>query len=144
MVLASCTYQRFCLYTGHVSSIIKDLTKSIIYYLQETHFKYKDVSVSSIAQSCLTLCNHVDCNMPGFLSITNSQILLKLVSIESVMPSKHLILSSPSPTFNLFSIRFPVYSNESALRMRWPKYGSFSFNISPSSEYSGLISFRMD
>ena len=78
------------------------------------------------------------------LSITNSWSLLKLMSIESVMPSNHLILCHP--IFLLPSI-FPsirVFSNESVLRIRWPKYWSFSFSISPSSEYSGLISFRMD
>ena len=77
------------------------------------------------------------------LSITNSQSLLKLMSIESVMPSNHLILCHPL----LLPAIFPsisVFSNESILPIRWPKYWSFSFNISPSSEYSGLISFRMD
>ena len=77
------------------------------------------------------------------LSITNSQSLLKLMSIKSAMPSNYLILCHP--LFLLPSI-FPsirVFSNESTLRMRWPKYWSFSFSISPSSEYSGLISFRM-
>ena len=77
------------------------------------------------------------------LSITNSQSLLKLMSIESVILSNHLILSSPSPpAFNLASIR--VFSNKSALRFRWPKYWSFSFSSSPSNEYSGLISFAID
>ena len=78
------------------------------------------------------------------LSITNSQSLLKLMSIESLMPSNHLILCCPLllPPSVFPSIR--VFSNESAPRIRWPKYWSFSFNISPSSEYSGLISFRMD
>ena len=78
------------------------------------------------------------------LSITNSQSLLKLTSIESVMPSNHLILCCP--LLLLLSI-FPsikVFSNESALHIRWPNYWSFSFSISPSSEYSGLIFFRMD
>ena len=77
-------------------------------------------------------------------SITNFQSLLKLLSIESVMPSNYLILCHP--LFLLPSI-FPsirVFSNESVLHIRWPKYWSFSFNISPSNEYSGLISFRMD
>ena len=77
----------------------------------------------------------------AFLSITNSQSLPKLMSIESVMPSNHLILSSPSPPA-FPSIR--VFSNESALHIGWPKYWSFSFNISPSNEHPGLISFRMD
>ena len=78
------------------------------------------------------------------LSITNSQSLLKLMSIESVMPSNHLILCRllllPPSIFP--SIR--VFSNESVLHIRWPKYWSFSFSISPSNEYSVLISFRMD
>ena len=78
------------------------------------------------------------------LSISNSQSLLKLMSIESAMPSNHLILCRPLllPLSIFPSIR--VFSNESVLRIRWPKYWSFSLNISPSSEYSGLISFRMD
>ena len=78
------------------------------------------------------------------LSITNSRSLLKLKSIESVIPSNHLILCRP--LFLLPSI-FPsirVFSNESVLRITWPKYWSFSFSISPSNEYSGLFSFRMD
>ena len=78
------------------------------------------------------------------LSITNSQSLLKLMSIASVMPSSHLILCHPLllPPSIFPSIR--VFSNESVLCIRWPKYRSFSFSISPSIEYSGLISFRMD
>ena len=78
------------------------------------------------------------------LSITNSWNLLKLMSIESVMPSNHLILCHP---LLLLPSIFPsnrVFSNESVRHIRWPKYWSFSFNISPSNEYSGLISFRMD
>ena len=78
------------------------------------------------------------------LSITNSQSLLKLTSIESVMPFNHLILCHPllHPPLIFPSIR--VFSNESVLCIRWPKYWSFSFSISPSNEYSGLISFRID
>ena len=78
------------------------------------------------------------------LSITSSRSLLKLMFIESVMPSNHLILCSPLllPPSVFLSIK--VFSNESAIRIRWPKYWSFSFSISPSSEYSGLISFRVD
>ena len=96
------------------------------------------VQFSSVAQSCLTLCDPM-----ASLSITNSRSPPKSMSIESVMPSSHLILChplllSPIPP----SIR--VFSNESALCIRWPKYWSFSFNISPSSEQPGLISFRMD
>ena len=78
------------------------------------------------------------------LSITNSQSVLKLMSIESVMPSNHLILCRP--LFLLPSI-FPsirVFSNKSVLHIRWPRYWTFSFSIRPSNKYSGLISFRMD
>ena len=78
------------------------------------------------------------------LSITNSQSLLKLRSIESAMPSNHLILYRP---LLLLPSMFPsirVFSSESVLHIRWPKYWSFSFSITPSNEYSGLISFRMD
>ena len=80
----------------------------------------------------------------AFLSITNSQSLLKLMSIESVMPSNHLILCCPLLLQPSIFPSIRVYSNESALCIRWPKYWSFSFSISPSNEYSGLISFRMD
>ena len=78
------------------------------------------------------------------LSNTNSQSLLKLMSIESVMPSNHLILCYPLLLLPSIFSNIMVFSNESALRIRWPKYWSFSFSISPSSEYSGLISFRTD
>ena len=78
------------------------------------------------------------------LSITNSQSLPKLMSIESVMPSNHLILCHPHLLLPSIFPSIRVFSNESALRIRWPKYWSFSLNISPSNEYSGLISFRMN
>ena len=81
--------------------------------------------------------------MPGIPVHHHLQSLLKLMSIESVMPSNHLILCHPVLPPSIFpSIR--VFSNESALHIRWPKYWSFSFNISPSNEHLGLISFRMD
>ena len=98
----------------------------------------------SVAQSCPTLCDPVDAARQASLSITNSRSWLKLMSIESVMPSNHLI---PCQFLLLLPSIFPiikVFSNESALRIRWPKYWSFSFHISPSNEYPGLISFRMD
>ena len=78
------------------------------------------------------------------LSITNFQSLLKLVSIESVMPPNHLILCRPLLLLPSIFASIRVFSNESVLRIRWPKYWSFSFRISPSNEYSGLISFRME
>ena len=78
------------------------------------------------------------------LSITNSWSLLKLISIEFVMPSNHLILCQPLLLLPSIFPSIRVFSNESALRIRWTKYWSFSFSISPSNKYSGLISFRMD
>ena len=78
------------------------------------------------------------------LSLTNSQSLLKLMSIESVRPSNHLILCRPLLLLPSIFPSIRVFSNESILCIRWPKYWSFSFSISPSNEYSGLISFRMD
>ena len=77
------------------------------------------------------------------LSITNSRSPPKPMSIESVMPSNHLILSHPLLLLPSIFPRIPVFSSESVIRIRWPKYWSFSFNISPSNEYLGLISFRM-
>ena len=78
------------------------------------------------------------------LSITNSRSLLKLISFESVMPSNHLILCSPRLLLPSIFPSTRVYSNVSVLHIRWPKYWSFSFNISPSNEHPGLISFRMN
>ena len=78
------------------------------------------------------------------LSITNAQSLFKLMSIESVMPSNHLILCCPLLLLPSIFPNIRVFSNESALHIRWPKYWSFSFNISPSNEHPGLISFRID
>ena len=102
------------------------------------------VQFSSVAQSCPTLCHPVDRSTPGLPVITNSQSPPKPMSIESVMPSNHFILcrSLLFPPSIFPSIR--VFSNESALCTRWPEYWSFSFNTSPSNEYPGLISFRMD
>ena len=78
------------------------------------------------------------------LFITNSQSLLKLMSVESVMPSNHLILCHPLLLLPSIFPSIRAFSNESVLRIRWPKYWNFSFSINPSNEYSGLISFRMD
>ena len=99
---------------------------------------------SSVAQSCLTLHNPSTAACQASLSITSFWSLLKLMSIESVMPSNHLILCHPLllPPSIFPNIR--VSYSESVLRIRWPEYWSFSFNISPSNEYSGLIPFRMD
>ena len=83
-------------------------------------------------------------SMPASLSVTNSQRLPKPIFIESVMPSNQLILCLPFPFLSSIFPIIRVFSNESVLQSRWPKYWSFSFSISPSNEYSGLISFRMD
>ena len=102
------------------------------------------VQFSSVAQLCPILCIPKDCSMPGFPGIINSRSLPKFMSVESVKPFNHLILCHPLllPTSIFPSIR--VLSNKSVLCIRWPKYWSFSFSISPSNEYSGLISFRID
>ena len=105
----------------------------------EHHYSF----LSSVAQSCPNLCDPTDCSMPG-LSITNSRSLPKLMSIELVMPSNHLILCHPLLLPPSIFPSIGVFSNELALHIRWPKYWSFCFSISPSSENSGLISFRMD
>ena len=86
----------------------------------------------------------MDCSSPGIPVHSNSWSLLKLMSIESVMPSSHLILCRPLLLLPSIFPSIRVFSNESALHIRWPKYWSFSFHISPSSEHPGLISFRMD
>ena len=93
---------------------------------------------------CLTLCDSTDCSMPALPVHHQLWSLLKLMSIESVMPSNHLILCHPLLLLPLIFPSIRVFSNESALLIRWPKYWSFSFSISPFKEYSGLISFWMD
>ena len=95
---------------------------------------------SSVSQSCPTLCDPMNCSTPASLSITNSRSSLRLTSIESVMPSSHLILGRPLLLLPPIPPSMRVFSNESTLRMRWPKYWSFRFNISPSNEHPGLIS----
>ena len=101
----------------------------------------KDSLFSSDTQ--LTLCNPVDCSTPGFTVHHKLQSLLKLMSIKSMMPSNHLILCGLRLLPSVF-VSFRVFSNKSVLHIRWPECWSFSFSISPSSEYSGLISFRID
>ena len=98
---------------------------------------------SSVSQTCLTLCNLMNCSTQASLSITNSWSPPKPMSIESVMSSYHLILCRPLLLPSIFP-SISGFSNESALLIRWPKYWSFNFSISPSNEHPGLISFRMD
>ena len=106
--------------------------------------KQKHIQFSSVAQSCLTLCNPMNPAPQASLSITSSWSLPKLMSIESAMPSNHLILCHPLLLLPPIPPSIRVFSNESALLMRWPKYWSFSFSIIPSKEHPGPISFRMD
>ena len=94
---------------------------------------------SSVTQSCLTLCDPMDCSTPGFPVLHLLQSLLKLMSTESVMPSNHLILCRPLLLLPSIFPSIRVFSKESVLRIRWPKYWSFSFSISPSNQYSILI-----
>ena len=123
-------------------NVPKDLLKEGL--PQTFHLQKMQYLFSSVAQWCPTLCDPTDCSTPGLpvhhqlLEFTQTHV------VESVMPSNHLILFHP---LLLLPSVFPgirVFSNESVLHIRWPKYWSFSFNICPSNEYSGLISFRMD
>ena len=100
------------------------------------------VQFSSVAHPCPTLCHPMDCSTPGF-PVCHSGTLLKLMSIEKVMPSNHLTSVSLSILPSIFP-SIMVFSNESVLRIRWPKYWSFNFSISSSNECSGMISFQID
>ena len=102
------------------------------------------VQFSSVAQSCLTLCDLMNCSMPGLP--VHHQLLesTQPMSIELVMQSNHVILCRPLLLLPSIFPSIRVFSNESALHIRWPKCWSFSLSIHPSNEYSGLISFRMD
>ena len=99
---------------------------------------------SSVAQSCPTPCDPMNHSTPGLPVHHQLRSSLRLTSIESVMSSSHLILCPPLLLLPPIPPRIRVFSNESTLTMRWPKYWRFSFSISPSNEHSGLISFRMD
>ena len=101
------------------------------------------VRFSSVAQSCPSLCNPMKARQAS-LSITNSRSSLKLMCIEVVMPSRHLILCCPLLLLPPIPPSIRVFSNESVLHIRWPKYWSFSLSISPSNEHPRLVSFRMD
>ena len=101
------------------------------------------VQFSLVVQSCPIPCDPMNRSTPGFLSITNSWSSLKFMSIESVMPSSHLILCRPLLFLPPIPPSIRVFSNESTLHMSWSKYWSFSFSISPSNEHPGLI-FRMN
>ena len=106
--------------------------------------KKRKFHFSSVAQSCPTLVIPWTAARQAFLSITNSRSLLKLISIELVMPPNNFILCRPLLHLPLIFPSIRVFSNELVLPIRWPEYWSFSFSISPSNEHPGLISFRMD
>ena len=104
----------------------------------------RSVQFSPVTKLCLTLCNPMNRSTPGLPVHHQLQSLLKSMSVESVMPSSHLILCCHPLLLPSIPPSIRVFSNESALHIRWPKYWSFSFSISPSNEHPGLISFRMD
>ena len=118
------------------------ILKTLLWFLKNLRTVYHQFS--SVAQSCPTLCNPMNLSTPGLLSITNSQSLHKLMSIESLMPSNHLILCHHLLLLPSIFPSIGAFTNESFLHITWPMYWSFYFNISPSKEYSGLISFRID
>ena len=128
-----------------ITSLLK-FSISPLLFLEAISFssKYREsVQFSSVACRVRLFETPWTAARQASLSITNSWSLLRLMSIESVMPSNHLILCRPLLPPSIFpSIK--VFSNKSGVHIRWPKYWSFSFSISPSNEYSGLISFRMD
>ena len=116
---------------------IKSILKSIQHLQSSVPFR-------SATQQCLALCDPMTSAYQASLSITNFHSLLKLMSTKSVRLSNHVILCHPLLLLPLIFPSIRVFSNESILCIRWPKYWCYSFNISPSNEYSGLISFRMD
>ena len=107
------------------------------------HCRYLFCCCCSVTQSCPTLCDPTDCSTPGFPVLHHLQSLLKLMSIESVMTSNHRILCHSLLLLPLIFPSISFFSNESALHIR-QKYWGFDFSISPSTEYSGMISFRID
>ena len=130
------------------SSLLRNLPR-----LSKTRFHFRPVCflssrlvyltlLLSSVKSCTTLCDPM--NRQASLFITNSWSLLKLMSIESLMPSNHLIFCHPLLLLPSIFPSIRVFSNQSVLRIRWPKHWSFGFSISPPNEYSRLISFRMD
>ena len=112
--------------------------------LSTYHLTWVFLSFSLVAQSCPTLCNPITAAHQASLSITNTWSLPKLMFIESVMPCNHLILSCPLLLLPSIFPSIMVFSNRSALHIKWPKYWSFSFNINSSNEQLGLFPFRMD
>ena len=128
--------------TNQLFSFIYALSWSIYTHVYNFMFWFYCFVVVQSLTSRLTLCDPMNCSTPGFPVLPISRSLLKLMSTESVMPSNHLILRHPLLLLPSIFPSIRVFSNESALCIKWPKYWSFSIN--PSNEYSGLISFRID
>ena len=134
---------RFCAFRSPHTQTSSNLYPTLINlgYLSVSPIQFS--SVQSLSRVWLFATPWIAARQAS-LSITNSQSLLKLMSFESVMPSSHLILCHPLLLLPPIPPSIRVFSNESAVRIRWSKYWSFSFSISPSNEHPGLISFRMD
>ena len=135
-----------CMLAICVSSLEKSLFKSFDNFWIKfcCWWAVQVIYCCSVTQSCPTLCDPMGCSIQGSLSFTISWSSLKLMSIESLMPSNHLVLCHPLLLLPSIFPNIRVFFNESVLCIRWPKYWSFSFSIRPSNEYSGLISFRID
>ena len=138
MAALSCTYKTYAPLTGNNETSYKNSYSGKLWSKDST-----PVCCCSVTKSCLTLCDPTDCSTPGS-PFLHSWSLLTFMLTESVMPSNHLILCRSLLLFPLVFPSIRVFSNESALHIRWSKYWSFSFSISPSNEYSGLICFRID
>ena len=121
----------------------KNVVIILSWVLNNNCLKFKFSAVQSLSRAWLFVTPWIEARQAS-LSITNSQSSIKLMPIESVMPSSHLILCCPLLLLPSIFPSIRVFSSRSTLRMRWPKYWSFSFSFSPSNEYTGLISFRMD
>ena len=139
-------YHLTYLYDLRLASLPDPLSNNLIDFVQllSSRTEVSSIWFSSVTLSVQLFVTPWTTARQASLSITNSQSLLKLMSIELVMPSNHRILCCPLLLLPSIFPSIRIFSNESALGIRWPKYWNFSFNISPSSEHSGLISFRMD
>ena len=136
----------FCLLT-YIKLIEQFLTlfiSNISIFVERAYNIFYEHHFNAVTQSCPTLCDPMNCSTQASLSITISWSSLKLMSIELVMLSSHLILCRPLLLLPPIPPRIRVFSNQLTLCMRWPKYWSFSFSIITSKEHPGLISFRMD
>ena len=114
------------------------------FFTNSTTWEHSVYYCCSVAQSYTTICNPMNCSKPSFPVFHHLQEMLKLMSIESFMPCNYFILCHPLPLLPSIFASIRVFSNESALCIRWPNYWNFRFSTSPSNEYSGLIFFRID